>query len=75
MILLRHFYLPQELETEVGRFVDYYNHSSYHESLENVTAADVFFGRQQEILAAREMIKRKMLAGRRRLNLGSFVTV
>jgi len=75
VILLRHFYLPQELEAEVGRFVDYYNHSRYHESLENVTPADVFFGRQQKILAEREMIKRKTLAGRRRLNLGSFVTV
>ena len=75
VILLRHFYLPQELEAEVGRFVDYYNHSRYHESLENVTPADVFFGRQQKILAEREMIKRKTLAGRRRLNLGLFVTV
>jgi putative transposase len=75
VILLRHFYLPQELEAEVGRFVDYYNHSRYHESLENVTPADVFFGRQQEILAEREMIKRKTLAGRKSLNLGSFAAV
>jgi len=75
VVLLQHYYLPQELEAEVGRFVEYYNHQRVHESLQNVTPADVFFGRQQEILEERELIKRKTLASRRKLNLGSFMTV
>ncbi len=50
---------------EVG---DHYNHHRYHESLNNVTPADVFCGRQREILTARDIIKRKTMAERRRLN-------
>ena len=50
---------------EVG---DHDNHHRYHESLNNVTPADVFCGRQREILTARDIIKRKTMAERRRLN-------
>ncbi len=39
-----------------------------HKSLNNVTPADVFYGRQREILTARDIIKRKTMAERRRLN-------
>lgn len=75
VILLNHYFLPEELEAELARFIEYYNYHRVHESLANVTPADVFFGRQQEILAEREMIKRKTLAGRRRWNLGALVAV
>jgi putative transposase len=46
-----------------GMFVDHYNHQRYHESLNNVTPADVYFGRDKAIL--RERIKRKTLETRR----------
>jgi len=43
-----------------------YNHQRYHESLDNVTPADVYFGRPQEVLTRREEIKRQTPEERRR---------
>ena len=45
----------------------------YHESLNNVTPADVYFGRNREILTKRDQIKRKILALRRKQNLNTRV--
>ena len=53
--------LPDELQA----FADHYNHRRYHESLSNVTPADVYFGRDKAILQQRERIKRKTLETRR----------
>jgi len=65
-ILLEHYYLPGELGRAVADFVDYYNHHRYHESLDNLTPADVYFGRGQAILNIRKEIKRKTIEQRRR---------
>ena len=39
-----------DLEARIDAFVDHYNHRRYHESLDNLTPADVYFGRGQTIL-------------------------
>jgi putative transposase len=67
-ILLENYYLPGDLETQIAAFIDHYNHRRYHESLENVTPADVYFGRSQEILLERARIKRNTITQRRLLH-------
>lgn len=64
-ILLENYYLPGDLEQKIGDFVAYYNHLRYHESIGNLTPADVYFGRGQTILLERERIKRDTLKTRR----------
>ena len=64
-ILLDNYYLPRDLERQVAAFVSHYNHARYHESLANVTPADVYLGRAEEILAERQRIKRATIANRR----------
>jgi transposase InsO family protein len=67
-ILLENYYLPGQLEQRLAEFVDYYNLQRYHESLNNLTPADVYFGRGQTILTRREKIKLKTIELRRRLH-------
>ena len=64
-ILLENYFLPGDLEQQIEMFVNHYNHRRYHESLNKLTPADVYFGRGQSILAKRDRIKRKTIAKRR----------
>ena len=64
-ILLENYYLPGDLEAQIADFVAYYNHLRYHESIANLTPADVYFGRGQTILLDRERIKRQTIQSRR----------
>ena len=64
-ILLENYYLPGALEAQIDTFVDYYNHQRYHESIQNLTPADVYFGRGQSIIKQRERIKRDTITQRR----------
>jgi putative transposase len=43
-ILLENYYLPEDLEAQIDDFVGHYNHRRYHESLKNLTPADVYSG-------------------------------
>ena len=49
------------LEAQIAAFVEHYNHRRYHESLGNLTPADVYFGRGQTIMLEREKIKRETI--------------
>ena len=69
IVNLQNYFLPGSLETEIASFVDHYNHHRYHESLDNLTPADVYFGRAQEVLSKRDEIKQRTLRQRRLQNL------
>ncbi len=64
-VLLDNYYLPGDLERQIAAFVEHYNHVRYHESIDNLTPADVYFGRAQTILAERKRIKLATIANRR----------
>ena len=64
-ILLENYFFQEDLEARIAAFVEHYNHRRYHESLDNLTPADVYFGRGQTILLERERIKRETIRQRR----------
>jgi putative transposase len=64
-VLLENYFLPGQLEAAVAAFVEHYNNHRYHESLGNLTPADVYFGRGPAILEASEKIKKLTIRSRR----------
>jgi putative transposase len=64
-ILLENYYPPGDLKAHISRFVGHYSHCRYHESLQNLTPADVYLGRGQVTLLNRERIKRDTIRRRR----------
>jgi putative transposase len=65
-IKLENYYSPEELKSAIAEFVEYYNHHRYHESLNNLTPADVYQGRSEEILKERARIKKETMKSRRK---------
>jgi hypothetical protein len=66
VVKLDHYYAPEELQNALEKFVHYYNNERYHESLNNLTPADVYFGRGDAILTERKRIKKLTLLARRK---------
>ncbi|MDC3347250.1 IS3 family transposase [bacterium] len=64
-VLLENYYLPGDLENQIGAFIEHYNNRRYHESLGNLTPADVYLGRAASIIKRRERIKRRTFELRR----------
>lgn len=52
----------------MAAFIEHYNHHRYHESLGNLTTADVYLGKAETILERRKEIKAKTIAKRRLLH-------
>ena len=55
--------------TDSADWVQHYNHERYHESLDNVTPADMYQGRRDDILAQRAIIKSRTMMQRKVQNL------
>jgi len=64
-ILLDNYFFPADLNAQIEAFVEHYNHQRYHESINNLTPADVYFERGLTILMNRERIKQKTIETRR----------
>ena len=69
VVKLENYYFPWELEAAISEWVDHYNNERYHESLDNVTPADVYKGRRNEILDQRALVKSRTMTQRKVNNL------
>ena len=68
ILLLENYYSPDELIDQLDLFIQYYNNERYHEALQNLTPADVYYGRSRDILTRRKKIKKQTMLQRRRYN-------
>ena len=73
VVALQNYHFPGDLEQAIGESVKFYNHHRYHESLDNLTPADVYYQRDKKILTMRKYIKENTLKLRRLENLGKGV--
>ena len=69
LVKLEHYYSLWQLDRAIGQFAQHYNHERYHESLDNVTPADMYLGQYQEIMDRKAIIKQTTLQQMRRVNL------
>ncbi len=66
VLLLDNYYSPDDLKAQIEAFVEHYNYQRYHESLDNVTPADVYTGRAVKIIEERQRIKERTMKLRKR---------
>jgi putative transposase len=64
------FTSPEVLRATMAEFIEYYNYHRYHQGIGNVTPADVYFGRWEEILQRRREQEQATLDRRFHYNLG-----
>lgn len=72
-IKLENYYSTEELERAVEKFVEHYNHHRYHESINNLTPAQVYYNKAAGALEKRNRCKIKTMKRRKQLNLQSKV--
>jgi len=66
VVKLDNYFSPGQLEEKMKEFVQYYNYERYHESLKNVTPAEVYFGTAERKLRKRKMTKNSTLKARKK---------
>ena len=59
VINLQNYYSSEELEKEIKVLVELFNNHRYHESINNLTLADVYNGKDKRIISMREKIKQQ----------------
>lgn len=66
---LHDYYFTEMLKEAKGGFVKFYYYHRYHESIDYLTSADIFYSRLKGILNKRVFIKEQTLEMRRMQNL------
>ena len=66
VVKLNNYYSPEELKEALQEFVERYNNQRYHEALNNLTPADVYYGRGELILKQRERLKKIAISNRKK---------
>lgn len=61
VIKLDVYHSPMELEAALKKFVHYYNYERYHESINNTTPAQKYYGKSNKIIERRKKIKQETL--------------
>jgi putative transposase len=64
------FTSPEALRAAMAEFIEFYNHRRYPEGIGNVTPADVYYGRGEEILQRRKEQKQETMDRRFQYNRG-----
>ena len=57
---------PDQVDEQIGAFIEHYNTRRYHEALGNVIPDDVYFGRKESIVHRRTQLKQLTLARRKK---------
>ena len=68
-VICTHPAIPTIWEVKLGNTVHQYNHERYHESLDNVTPADVYERRRNDILDQQALVKARTMVQRKIHNL------
>ena len=66
VVKLDNYFSPGQLEQKLMEFVNYYNNQRYHESIQNLTPAEVYFGTGERKLKQRKLSKTKTLKARKK---------
>jgi putative transposase len=64
------FTSPEALREAMAEFIEFYNYRRYHEGIGNVTPADVYYVRREEILKRRKEQQQATLERRFQYNPG-----
>jgi putative transposase len=65
VIKLDVYHSPMELEQALRKFVHYYNYERCHESINNVTPAQKYYGKSNQVLERRYKIKQETIKKRK----------
>ena len=66
VVKLDNYFSPEQLERKLKEFVEYYNYKRYHESLNNLTPAEVYYGKAEQKLEQRSKTKTRTLRARKK---------